>query len=164
MNDLPVFVLERVFEAPRALVWKTWTEADLLSRWYGPDAQTIIHQLDVRPGGLWLNEMKWGDNSMFERVEYTEVVAAERLVWLHSTADQDFNIAANLMMADWPLVLLTIVTFEEVGGKTNLRLTWQPHAASAAEIATFSAAIDGLGKGWGAGMDMLASILAELQN
>lgn len=163
MSDLPTYVLERVFDAPRALVWRTWTEPDLLARWYGPNVETVVHRLDVEPGGLWLNEMKWGDNSNFQRVEYTEVTPPERLVWLHANSDADWNIISNPMMADWPRILLTTVTFEEENGQTRMRLTWVPHEASEAEIACFSAAIEGLDKGWGAGMELLAELLAELQ-
>lgn len=163
MDDKPVYVLERTFNAPRDLVWKAWTDPELLPRWYGPRVETVIHQLDVRPGGLWLLEMKWGGNSNFQRVEYTEVSPPERLVWLHSTADAEWNIADNPMMADWPRVLLTTVTFEDSGGKTDLRLVWEPHEASEAELACFAAAIDGLDKGWGSGMDLLEEILAEMQ-
>lgn len=162
MSDLPTYVLDREFDAPRALVWRTWTEAELLSRWYGPNVETVIHRLDVTPGGLWLNEMKWGENSHYQRVEYTEVSEPERLVWLHSTCDADWNVAANPMMPNWPLVLLTTVTFEEVGEKTKMRLTWVPHEASPAEIEAFSAAIAGLDSGWGKGMELLAGLLAEL--
>jgi hypothetical protein len=66
-------------------------------------------------------------------------------------------------MKDWPRVLLTTVTFEDNGPQTSLRLTWVPHEASAAEIACFAAAIDGMGKGWNAGMELLAKLLAEMQ-
>jgi hypothetical protein len=55
------------------------------------------------------------------------------------------------------------VTFEEVDGKTKLRLTWVPHEASEAEIACFAATMVGMGKGWGAGMELLAKLLAEIQ-
>ena len=163
MSDLPTYVLERVFDAPRDLVWKTWTDPELLSRWYGPNVETIVHHLEVKPGGLWLNEMKWGDKSNFERVEYTEVTPPERLVWLHAVADADWNIVANPMMPDWPRVLVTTVTFEEDGDQTKLRLTWVPHEASEAELTCFAAAIEGMDKGWAAGMKLLAELLAELQ-
>jgi uncharacterized protein YndB with AHSA1/START domain len=73
MSELPTYVLDRVFDAPRELVWKTWTDPKLLSRWYGPRAETITHRLELKPGGLWLVEMKWGGNSHYQRVEYTEV-------------------------------------------------------------------------------------------
>ena len=44
-----------------------------------------------------------------------------------------------------------------------MRLTWVPHEASEAEVACFAAAMDGLGKGWGAGMDLLEELLKEMQ-
>jgi uncharacterized protein YndB with AHSA1/START domain len=163
MNDVPIYVLERVFDAPRKLVWKTWTEPHYLSRWYGPNVDTIIHTHELKPGGLWLLEMRMGDKSHYQRAEYTEVSAPSRLVWLHSNADADWNVAANPMMPDWPRVLLTTVTFEENGTRTRMRLTWTPHEASEAEMACFAAALDGLNKGWGAGMDALERLLAELQ-
>lgn len=163
MSDLPTYVLEREFDAPAELVWKSWTDAELLPRWYGPRVETIIHHLEVKPGGLWLNEMKWDGKSNFQRVEYTEVTPPSRLVWLHSMSDADWNVVANPMMPDWPRILLTTVTFEETNGKTKMRLTWVPYDATEAELTCFAAAIGGMDKGWGAGMDLLAELLAELQ-
>jgi len=163
MSDLPTYLLERVFDAPRELVWKAWTDPQLLPRWYGPRAETIVHRLELKPGGLWLVEMRWGGNSMYQRVEYIDVTAPERLVWLHSSSDAGWNVIRSPRMADWPRVLLTTVTFEADGGRTKLRLTWVPHEASEAEIACFAAAIDRMGKGWEAGMELLTKLLAELQ-
>jgi len=163
MSDLPTYVLERAFDAPRELVWKTWTDPTLLSRWYGPNVETIIHRLDVKPGGLWLNEMIMGGRSSYQRTEYTDVVEPARLVCLMSNTDADWNIAANPMMPDWPRVLLTTVTFEEDGSQTKMRLTWVPHEASDAEIAFFATAIGGADMGWAAGMELLTALLAELQ-
>ena len=163
MSALPTYVLEREFDAPRDLVWRTWTEPELLARWYGPNVETIIHRYELRPGGLWLGEMKWGGNSNYQRVEFTEVTPPERLIWLHSVSDVDWNVVPNPMMADGPLVLLTTVTFEDDGDRTKLRLTWVPHEASEAEIACFAAAMDGADKGWAAGMELLAALLAELR-
>jgi hypothetical protein len=50
------------------------------------------------------------------------------------------------------------------GARTKMLLTWVPHEASEAEIACFAAAIDRMGKGWNAGMELLAKLLAELQD
>jgi uncharacterized protein YndB with AHSA1/START domain len=163
MNDLPTYVLERVFDAPRELVWKTWTDPALLPRWYGPRVETIIHRLDLKPGGLWLLEMRWDGKSNYQRIEYTEVTPPERLVWLHSNSNADWNIISSAIMADWPRILLTTVTFKEDGSRTKLRLTWVPHEASEAEIACFASAMSGIDKGWGAGMELLAKLLAELK-
>ena len=164
MSNVPTYELERVFDAPRDLVWRTWTGPDLVARWYGPNVETVIHRLDVAPGGLWLVEMKWGDTSKYERVEYKEVDPPARLVWLQSGADSDFSPATNPMMPDWPRVLHTVVTFEEMGDKMKLRLVWTPYEATDAELACFAGAIANLDKGWGAGMAILEQLLAELQS
>ena len=163
MNDLPEYVLERRFAAPRPLVWRSWTEPGLVARWYGPGVETVIHEMDVRPGGVWLTEMRMKKGSGFQRAEYLEVAAPERLVMLQSSTDADWNVTANPMMPDWPRKLLTTVTLAEDGEATQMRLGWLPHEATAAEIACFAGAIDGMGRGWSAGMAVLDDLLAELQ-
>lgn len=163
MTQLPTYVLERTFDAPCELVWRAWTDPILLARWYGPNVETIIHRLDVRPGGLWLNEMKMGGRSSYQRSEFTEVTPPERLVCLMSDADADWNPAPNPRMPDWPRTLLTIVTLTAAGAQTQMRLTWSPHQASEAEIACFAASMDSLGMGWAAGMKIIEAILAEMQ-
>ena len=80
MSDLPEYVLERTFDAPRETVWKAWTDPVLVSRWYGPNIETVIHAFDLQPGGAWLNEMKMGDNSMFSKMVFQEVTAPEQRV------------------------------------------------------------------------------------
>jgi uncharacterized protein YndB with AHSA1/START domain len=156
------YVLERDFDAPCELVWRGWTEADLLARWYGPNVETITHRLEVKPKGLWLVEMKWGGNSSYQRAEFLEVQQPSRLVMLLSSADSNWTIAPSPMMPDWPRTLHTEVTLQAIGNKTRMRLTWKPHEATAAETACFSAALDRMGKGWESGMEKLAALLAEL--
>lgn len=163
MSDLPIYVLERLFDAPRELVWRSWTDPQLLPRWYGPGVETIIHRLDLTPGGLWLIEMQRGGKSFYQRAEYTEVNPPERLVWVHASCDANWNVIPSPMMTDWPRLLLTTVKFAADGSQTKMRLTWAPHEASAAEVACFAAAIDGMGKGWEAGMKLIDDLLAELQ-
>ena len=159
----PKFVMTRDFAAPKGLVWRTWTEADLVQRWYGPGVETVIHEFDPQPGGLWLNEMKMGENSMHQRMEFTEVSPHDRLVMVMANADAGWNVIASPMMPDWPRQLLTTVDLAETDGTTTLTLTWEPYEATEAELAAFAAAIPDLDKGWGAGMDIVAEILEELQ-
>ncbi len=163
MSELPEYVLDREFDAPRELVWRAWTEPELLQRWYGPRVETIIHEFDLKPGGSWLNEMKIGGNSDFQKVVFQEVTPPEKLVWHHSSADADWNIVSSPMMADWPRTLLTTVTFEEMGDKTNVRLTQIPLEATDAEIACFAAAMSGMDNGWGSGYAILDEMFVELQ-
>lgn len=44
--------IERQFEAPRALVWRIWSDAEHLKRWFGPtDFTCPVFELDFREGG-----------------------------------------------------------------------------------------------------------------
>lgn len=163
MSDQPQYLLDRIFDAPRDMVWRAWTDPDLLQRWYGPGVETTIHKFDLQPGGLWLNEMKWGDKSDLSRMAFQEVTPPEKLVWLHSSSDADWNVTANPMMPDWPRVLLTTVTFEDMGARTRVRLTLDPVDATKAEIACFANAMAGMDKGWGGGYKVLDEMFAEMQ-
>ena len=164
MSETSEYILDRVFDAPRELVWRAWTDPELLARWYGPGVETIIHNFDLKPGGTWLNEMQWGENSMLSKVVFAEVTPPERMVWHHySSTDAEWNTISNPKMPDWPRVLLTTVTFEEDGAKTKVRLVWAPFEASDAEIACFAGAVANMGKGWESGYAIMDELLAELQ-
>ena len=111
MSDLPTYVIERTFNAPLARVWQAWTDPELLATWYGPNVDTIIHQFDLTPGGLWLNEMRKGDFSDLSRSTFVEITPQEKLVWHQCSADKDWNVIANPMMPDWPTTIATDVSF-----------------------------------------------------
>jgi uncharacterized protein YndB with AHSA1/START domain len=164
MSELAEYAIERIFDASREIVWRAWTDPDLLQRWYGPGVETVIHEFDLKPGGMWRNEMKWGDNCMFSKVAFLEVTAPSLLLWHHySSTDADWNSIENPMMENWPTVLLTAVTFQEVGSKTNVRLSQVPHEASDTEVACFAEMMANMDKGWGAGFSIMDDLLAELQ-
>ena len=155
--------MTRHFDAPPALVWRTWTEQDLIGRWYGPGVETEVHKFDPVPGGLWLHEMKMGERSMYQRMEYVEIDPPSRLGMLMSNADGDWNVIASPMVPDWPRTLLTAVTFDADGDGTLMTLEWTPHDATGAENTAFAGAMEGLDHGWGKGMDIIAEIVAELE-
>jgi len=163
VSESAEYVLDRVFDAPRELVWRAWTDPEILHRWYGPGIETIIHKFDLRPGGAWLNEMKWGGNSDFSKMDFKEVTPPEKLVWYHCSSDSNWNIIANPRMPDWPRVLLTTVIFEDLGQKTKVRLTQIPIDATKAEITCFATTMAGMDKGWGSGYAIMDKLFVELQ-
>lgn len=164
MSELPEYKFDRVFDAPRDMVWRAWTDPELLQRWYGPGVETVIHEFDLKPGGVWLNEMKWGENSNFSKVVFQEVERPEKMVWHHySCTDADWNSMTNPMMADWPPLLLTTVLFESLGGKTKVRLSQVPMDASEVQAACFAKAMSNMDKGWGSGYAIMDEMFAEMQ-
>jgi len=164
MSELPEFILDRVFDAPKELVWRAWTDPKYLQRWYGPGAETTIHQFDLEPGGLWLNEMRWGEKAMYHKVVFKEVDKPNKLVWHHfSSVDADWNDAPNPMMPHWPKALLTTVTFAESDGQTKMRLKQVPMDATAEEITCFAEAMAGMENGWGSGFAIMDTLLEELK-
>jgi len=162
MTNPAEYIFDRRFDAPLALVWRTWTDPELLARWYGPGIETIIHAYDLRPGGAWLNEMKWGGKSDLSKMAFTQVDPLKKLVWHHSSTDANWNVIANPMMSDWPKTLLTTVTFTAAGDQTDVRLSQLPINATGAEITCFTNMMAGMSKGWGGGYAIIDQILAEL--
>ncbi|WAS93524.1 SRPBCC family protein [Nannocystis punicea] len=84
-------VINRLFAAPRELVFKTWTEPHHVVRWWGPRGfTTTIREMDVRPGGVWRYVMHGPDGVDYaNRIRYREVVAPERLVYDHDGDSDD---------------------------------------------------------------------------
>src|ERR1700730_16290519 len=78
-------VITRIFDAPRELVFKAWSEPDRAMRWWGPQGFTTAHcEMDVRPGGAYRVCMRSpGGTDHCQRGVCREVVAPDRLVlWL----------------------------------------------------------------------------------
>jgi uncharacterized protein YndB with AHSA1/START domain len=164
MSELPEYRIDHTFSAPRELVWRAWTDPKLLHRWYGPNVETIIHKFELKPGGAWLNEMRWSGKADFSKMVFQEVAPTEKLVWIHSSSDSNWNVITSPMMPNWPRALLTTVKFDSIGDKTKVRLTQIPVDATAAEIACFAKVMSNMDKGWGSGYAILEKMLAELQS
>lgn len=75
----------RVFDAPRELVWKAWTDAKHLEQWWGPDGFTITtSKFDFRPGGEWVFVMHGPDGRDYKNhLVYREIVEFERILFSH---------------------------------------------------------------------------------
>jgi uncharacterized protein YndB with AHSA1/START domain len=76
------FLISRVFDASRDLVWKAWTDPKHMARWWGPKAFTNpVCEMDVRPGGAHRIVMRGADGVEYPlKGVYREVAAPERLV------------------------------------------------------------------------------------
>lgn len=109
------FVMERVFDAPRELVWKALTEAERIPRWWGPrTTSTVVEQQDFRVGGSWRWISKSPDGDAPFKGKFLEIVPPERIVHTEIFDVEPFN-------ADESAAAVVTITLETVDGKTRLR-------------------------------------------
>ena len=137
--------ITRVFDAPRSLVFKAWTQPEHLMRWWGPRGFTLPScKMDLRAGGAYRFHMRGpdGDDHWSQGV-FREIAEPERLVMAGYWADAEGKPTS-------PETLLTI-TFEEQDGKTRLTLHQRGFEAVAAR--------DGHRNGWAGSFDRLAEYL-----
>ena len=76
-------VITRSFEAPRELVFKAMTDADAVRQWWGQaSAETIVAQLEARPGGRWRYVQREGDGNEYGfHGVFHDLQAPERIVY-----------------------------------------------------------------------------------
>ena len=158
------FVITRILNAPRELVFKVWTEAEHMERWWGPKGLSLsVAKLDPRPGGIFHYIMRTPDgHEMWGRFIFRELVAPERIVFVNSFSDPEGNITPPPFSDPWPKEILNTVTLTEDGGKTKLTLRSVPINATADEVLVFQSGFESMEEGYGGTFDQLAEHLAKL--
>ena len=91
-------LVERVFPAPRELVFRVWTECEHLQHWWGPTGWTLPHcTVDLRPGGKWHYCMQGPDGTeAWGLTLYREIVRPERLVYTDAFSDAEGKMNASV--------------------------------------------------------------------
>ncbi len=154
----PELVITRVFDAPRELVFRAWTEPEHFVRWWGPNGFTTpVCKIDLRPGGVWHVCMRSPDGrDYWSKGVYREIVAPERIVstdFFSDAAGHRVPPAQYGLPADWPAEMLLTVTFAEQDGGTRLTVRQSVPEALARSI--------GAVEGWNQSFDRLAEQLAN---
>lgn len=134
-------VITRVIDAPRGLVFKTWTQPEHIARWWGPRGFTTIHcEMDVRVGGAYRFGMRSPQGTEhWKRGVYREIVEPDRIVFTFAWENADGTLGHEL---------LTTVTFDEQGAWTRLTLRQAPFETTERR--------DDHGQGWTSTMERFA--------
>lgn len=162
------FSLTRVLRAPRALVYRTWTERDHLAQWFGPKGWTIpICSLDLRPGGSFHYCMRMaGAPDMWGKWSFREIVPSEKLVFVSSFSDESGKVIAPPFADPWPPEMLVVVTFNDhagIGRGTVVTIRSEAFNATDAQRRTFIAGFGSMKGGWSGTFDVLERYLASLE-
>lgn len=121
--NAPSFLLERVFNGPRNLVFKAFSEAEHLEKWWGPRGWILsANRMDFRPGGSWHYCMKCDDPEQGDfygmeswgKAVYKEIVEGEKIVYLDYFSDADGHESQEMPAGEVTL------TFTEIDGKTKV--------------------------------------------
>ncbi|MDQ0271403.1 SRPBCC family protein [Cytobacillus purgationiresistens] len=109
-------IIERVFNAPRELVFKAFSDSTHLANWWGPKGWTTTnYRMELFPEGVWHYCMRSTDgHESWGKSTYKEIVEPERIVYIDAFSDKDENTIANM-----PEMMITL-SFKEYDGKTNL--------------------------------------------
>lgn len=116
-------IFERIFDAPKELVFKAYSEKDHLEKWWGPEGwETTIKAFDFKPGGEWRYCMECVDKNQGDYygqkscglAVYQDIAAPEKIVYTDAFTDEDGNKIDGL-----PEMLISM-TFLEHEGKTKL--------------------------------------------
>jgi uncharacterized protein YndB with AHSA1/START domain len=154
-SGLQDLIITRVFDAPRELVWKAWTEPERVKQWWGPKTYTApACNIDLRTGGKYLKCMRSPEGlECWTTGVYREIVEPERIAYTNSFADEKGNVVPAThygMSVDFPLEVEMTVTFDVQKGKAKITLH---HAGVPAVMLELARA------GWNESFDKLAESL-----
>ncbi len=157
-----VLVLERVFDAPRELVFKMFKEPEHLKHWWGPIGWELpVCNIDFRPGGVWHYCMKCIDKNQGEfygmeswgKTIYKEINEPESILYTDYFSDAEGNINEEMPGTDVTL------SFLDQDGKTKLVNRAEYVSAEALKSVMDMGMLEGISQTW----DRLAQRLREIK-
>jgi uncharacterized protein YndB with AHSA1/START domain len=141
--------ITRTFDAPRELVFKAWTDPELIKQWFGPAMFTIpLAELDVRPGGKFLIHMQGPDGTIYPDIgTYHVIEPPERLVFVDGAFEQEDG--------SFLLEVLNTLTLVERSSKTEMTL----HCEVIRATPEVQWALAGMEQGWSESFEKLETLL-----
>jgi len=141
-------IITRVFDAPRSVVFKAWSDARHARNWWGPkDYPATLVEMDVRPGGAWRACLRSSETGkeLWHRGVFREVVEPARIVFTFAWDEE----------GERGLETVVTVTFAEQDGKTLLTFRQAPFQSIEER--------DGHQGGWSSAFDRLDEQLAHVK-
>jgi uncharacterized protein YndB with AHSA1/START domain len=111
-------VISKTLNAPVELVWETWTNADHIAKWWGPDGFTnTIHKMEVRAGGEWEFIMHGPDGTDYKNKSiFREIIPFKKIVYEHVTGPRftatiEFTDLGEQTLINWQMLFATAEEF-----------------------------------------------------
>jgi uncharacterized protein YndB with AHSA1/START domain len=143
-------VVSRTFPAPRDLVFKAWSSAEHIKRWFCPEGCSVPEaEVDFRPGGVFAvcMRMPTGEDH-WSKGTYDEISPPDRLAFSGGV----------IIGGETKFTVYTTVTFEDDGAGTRMtvRQDYDIHDPA------FLSAIEGSAEGWRTTLDKFDREIARM--
>jgi uncharacterized protein YndB with AHSA1/START domain len=160
------FVVTRIVRAPRARVWKAYSDAGQLAKWWGPkDAAIRVLKLEFRPGGMFHYAMEFQPGQpVYGRFVYGLIRQPERLEYVNGFSDEHGGLTRApfpQLESRFPLEFHNVVTFAEENGATVVTARSTPINATPTEIGTFVGMFDSISVAFAGMFDKLDTLLEQ---
>ena len=150
-GEKPELTISRSFAAPRELVFKAWSSAEHMKRWFSPEGCSVPEAtVDFRPGGVCEICMRLPDGQDFwSKGQYIEIAPPQRLVFE----------SAVIVNGERKFTARTTVTFdvEGVGTRMTVRQAYEIFDPA------FQNAVEGSAEGWRTTLDKLEREVARIK-
>lgn len=159
-SDKELFI-HRIFDAPREMVWKAFTDPEMTKLWFGPRTFTTPYSsIDLRVGGKYVNCMRSPDGADYWSTgEYKEIVPFEKFVMTDSFADEHGNVVNASyygMNPEFPMESIVTFTFEDLDDKTGFAMRYEDaNPIPDDDLINMTA-------GWNESIDKLAEYFAQI--
>lgn len=144
-SDASGYTITRTYDAPRELVWRAITEAELFAQWFGMDLQLDVHEWDLRPQGNWRATMFYEGNEMPWSGRFLEIDEPDRLAVAFTDQAAGVDEAFDVMT----------YTLVDLDGRTELTLVQSGGNLTAEQYAQACEGTAGF-------LDKMATVIAGL--
>jgi len=148
------------------MVFNCWVEPQHFEKWgLAPAGCTcrLLHA-DVRPGGYYhIHQVGPDGKQVYCKFEFRHIRPIDQLVFVTAICDEKAEIVKNPFFPEWPIRLLTTVSFEDDGSGTKVTVLWDTLEASAEEVAFFMKNMEIGQAGWSQTFDRLQKTIEALE-
>ena len=153
---------ERIVDVPKVLLWRSWTEPELIKQWFTPVPwQTVGCEIDLRLGGIFSTVMRSPEGQEFPSAGcYLEVRKNEKLVWANAMLPGFRPVSPSAKTDSTVEFLFTaMIELETLGQGTRYTAT----VIHADEAGCRQHAEMGFHEGWGKALDQLVELVKSMQ-
>lgn len=154
-STAPELVITRIFDAPRAIVFKAWSQPEHLMRWWGPHGFTCpVCEMDFRVGGRWRFCMRSPEGTdEWQQGVYREIVEPERIVFTYSFPQGSRGFTEESASKPGHQTTVTVNFADHNGNKTKLTVRQTNFESVAVR--------DDHVRGWNESLDHLANYVVS---